>query len=149
MKKVFYILLVVMSITSCVKENPKPNEDKPIITYPNVTDTSTNSIPSLKGTSWVLIGVRIGELGTPITVSDTLEFTSNTSYKYNGRVSKYSLYYTGGGYNFTINGTPWGNLSGTLIECNIVDGFIMGIKFIDITPGSTNDTKYYLWMNRF
>ena len=148
MMKLIYILLVVLGVSSCYKEDPQPKESKPIITYPYVTDTVTDSIPTLKGTTWVLTGIRIGGIGNPVNVSDTLQFTSNTSYKYNGYVSKYSLYYTGGGFNMTINGTSWGNLSGTIYEYNLKSGKIEGLKFIDITPGSSNQTNYFIWMNK-
>jgi hypothetical protein len=58
------------------------------------------------------------------------------------------LYYTGGGFNMSINGTSWGNLSGTIYEYNLKIGKIEGLKFIDITPGSSNQTNYFLWMNK-
>ena len=148
MMKLIYILLVVLGVSSCYKEDPQPKENKPIIVYPYVTDTVTDSIPTLKGTTWVLTGVRIGGIGNPQTVSDTLQFITNTSYKYNGYSSKYSLYYTGGGFNMTINGTSWGNLSGTIYEYNLKSGKIEGLKFIDITPGSSNQTNYFLWMSK-
>lgn len=148
MMKLIYILLVVLGVSSCYKEDPQPKENKPIIVYPYVTDTVTDSIPTLKGTTWVLTGVRIGGIGNPQTVSDTLQFITNTSYKYNGYSSKYSLYYTGGGFNMTINGTSWGNLSGTIYEYNLKSGKIEGLKFIDITPGSSNQTNYFLWMTK-
>jgi hypothetical protein len=146
--KLIYILLVVLGVSSCYKEDPQPKENKPIIVYPYVTDTVTDSIPTLKGTTWVLTGVRIGGIGNPQTVSDTLQFITNTSYKYNGYSSKYSLYYTGGGFNMTINGTSWGNLSGTIYEYNLKSGKIEGLKFIDITPGSSNQTNYFLWISK-
>lgn len=148
MMKLIYILLVVLGVSSCYKEDPQPKEPKPVIVYPYVTDTVTDSIPTLKGTTWVLTGVRIGGIGNPQTVSDTLQFITNTSYKYNGYSSKYSLYYTGGGFNMTINGTSWGNLSGTIYEYNLKSGKIEGLKFIDITPGSSNQTNYFLWMSK-
>jgi hypothetical protein len=148
MMKLIYILLVVLGVSSCYKEDPQPKENKPIIVYPYVTDTVTDSIPTLKGTTWVLTGVRIGGIGNPQTVSDTLQFITNTSYKYNGYSSKYSLYYTGGGFNMTINGTSWGNLSGTIYEYNLKSGKIEGLKFIDITPGSSNQTNYFLWISK-
>ena len=141
-------MLVVLGVSSCYKEDPQPKEPKPVIVYPYVTDTVTDSIPTLKGTTWVLTGVRIGGIGNPQTVSDTLQFITNTSYKYNGYSSKYSLYYTGGGFNMTINGTSWGNLSGTIYEYNLKSGKIEGLKFIDITPGSSNQTNYFLWMSK-
>jgi hypothetical protein len=62
--------------------------------------------------------------------------------------TNYSLYYTGGGFNLSMNGTPWGYLSGTIYQYNLVSGDIQGLKFIDITPGTTNKTNYYIWMTK-
>lgn len=148
MIRLVYILLVTLGVSSCYKEDPQPKEPKPVIVYPYVTDTTTNNVPTFVGQTWVLTGVRIGGIGNPQTVSDTLQFITNTSYKYNGYSSKYSLYYTGGGFSFSINGTPWGNLSGTIYEYNLKSGKIEGLKFIDITPGSSNQTNYFLWMSK-
>ena len=47
-----------------------------------------------------------------------------------------------------MNYTPWGNLSGTIYEGNLIYGSIIGMKFNDITFGSSNQTNYYLWMFR-
>jgi hypothetical protein len=162
MKKIIYSLLVVIGITSCVKENPKPITNVPIIIpstitdtindtikAPNVTDTLKDTTIDLVGQTWVISQVRIGEFGNPTTINDTLEFISNSKYVYNTRATfKYSFYYTGGGFNLTLNGSYWGNITGTVYYSNIVSGYIMGIRFSEITPGSSNDTKYYLWMTK-
>jgi hypothetical protein len=58
----------------------------------------------------------------------------------------YSLYVTGSGYNLTLNETPWGNLSGSILTNNLTSGSIPGIPFTNIATGSSNTTKYYLWM---
>jgi hypothetical protein len=105
-------------------------------------------VSNIKGTTWVITGVRIGGIGNPTTTYDTLKFITNTVYKYNGNSSGYSLYYTGGGFNLSMKGTPWGYLSGTIYEYNLKNGDVQGLKFVDITPGSTNKTNYYIWMNK-
>jgi hypothetical protein len=148
MIRLIYILLVVLGVSSCYKETPQPKEPKPVIVYPYVTDTTMDSIPTFVGQTWVVTGVRIGGIGNPTTISDTLKFITNTVYKYNGNSSGYSLYYTGGGFNLSMKGTPWGYLSGTIYDYNLKNGVIQGLKFVDITPGSSNQTNYYVWMNK-
>ena len=146
--KILFGLLLILGVTSCIKENPHPSGPPPVIMYPHDNDTTQDSIPTLVGQTWVITGVRIGGIGNPTTTNDTLKFVTNTTYKFNGYVSNYSLYYTGGGFNLTMNGTPWGYLSGTIYVNNLVSGNIQGLKFIDITPGTTNKTNYYIWMNK-
>ena len=138
----------MLGVTSCIKENPQPSEPPQVITYPHNNDTVQDSIPTLVGQTWVITGVRIGGIGNPNTNNDTLKFITNTTYKFNGYTSNYSLYYTGGGFNLSMNGTPWGYLSGTIYKYNLVSGDIQGLGFIDITPGSSNQTNYYLWMKK-
>ncbi len=139
----------MFGVVSCVKEDPKPTTDpKPIITYPHTSDTTIQTIPTLVGTTWVMTGIRIGGIGNPSTISDTLKFVTNKIYHYNQDTINYSLYYTGGGFNLTMNGTPWGNLSGTIFMNNLVNGEIMGLKFVDITTGSSNNVNYYVWMSK-
>jgi len=147
MKILIYILLM-LGVTSCIKENPQPSVAPPVITYPHNNDTTQDSIPTLVGQTWVITGVRIGGIGNPNPNNDTLKFITNTTYKFNGYTSNYSLYYTGGGFNLSMNGTPWGYLSGTIYQYNLVSGDIQGLKFIDITPGTSNQTNYYLWMKK-
>lgn len=146
--KILFGLLLILGVTSCIKENPQPSGPPPVITYPHNNDTIQDSIPTLVGQTWVITGVRIGGIGNPTTTYDTLKFITNTTYKFNGYSSNYSLYYTGGGFNLSINGTPWGYLSGTIYQYNLVSGDIQGLKFIDITPGTTNKTNYYIWMTK-
>lgn len=91
---------------------------------------------------------RVGDLGQMIATSDMLQFTSNTSYKFNGNTSTYSLTITGSGYNLTLNETLWGNLSGSILSNNITSGNIPGIPFTNIATGSSNTTRYYLWIEK-
>ena len=148
MIRIGIILLMFLGVSSCYKENPQPKEEKPIIVYPYVTDSITDSIPTLAGQTWVVTGVRIGGIGNPTTTNDTLVFLNKTTYKYNGISSGYSLYYTGGGFNLSMKGTPWGYLSGTIYDYNLINGTIQGLKFTDITAGSTNNVNYYIWMDK-
>jgi hypothetical protein len=145
MKNVFYLILVVFGLMSCTKENiGPPNPPQPIIT----DSTTIDSTYKLVNQTWVITGYRIGEIGGIIPTSDTVKFNTLTSYQFNGNVSTYSFYTTASAYNLTMNYTPWGNLSGTIYEGNLIYGSIIGMKFNDITFGSSNQTNYYLWMFR-
>ena len=133
-------------MTSCylpeTAEGPISNT-RPILTNGNNSTVTSNN---LVGQTWKITNYRVGEMGQMIATSDILQFTSNTSYKFNGTTSTYSLYVTGSGYNLTLNETPWGNLSGSILTNNLTSGSIPGIPFTNIASGSSNTTKYYLWM---
>jgi hypothetical protein len=45
-----------------------------------------------------------------------------------------------------MNETLWGNLSGSILSNNITSGNIPGITFTNIASGSSNNTRYYLWI---
>lgn len=142
MKKYFLFLLFVSCTVPENMEGPISNT-RPILTNGNNATVTSNN---LVGQTWKITNYRVGEMGQMIATSDMLQFTSNTSYKFNGSVSTYSLYVTGSGYNLTLNETPWGNLSGSILTNNLTSGSIPGIPFTNIASGSSNTTKYYLWM---
>jgi len=114
------------------------------VTDTTVIDTATNLI----GETWVIDGYRVNGIGGVITISDTIVFNTINSYTFNGNTATYSFYTTASAYTLTMNYTPWGNLSGTIYEGNLINGVILGLKFTDITMGSSNQTDYYLWMHR-
>jgi len=138
----------MLVIVSCQKTNPPPYPPpippQPIVTDTTVIDTATNLI----GETWVIDGYRVNGIGAIITISDTLVFNTINSYTFNGNTATYSFYTTASAYTLTMNYTPWGNLSGTIYEGNLINGVILGLKFTDITMGSSNQTDYYLWMHR-
>ena len=142
MKKYFLFLLFVSCTVPENMEGPISNT-RPILTNGNNSTVTSNN---LVGQTWKITNYRVGEMGQMIATSDILQFTSNTSYKFNGTTSTYSLYVTGSGYNLTLNETPWGNLSGSILTNNLTSGSIPGIPFTNIASGSSNTTKYYLWM---
>ena len=147
MKKLFYIL-IPMTFFSCQKETVAPtgppNPPSPIVTDSNQIDSNY----SLAGQTWIITGYRVGGIGSIITTSDTLEFVTKTSYNYNGSQATYSFYTTASAYNLTLNYTLFGNVSGTIYQGNLDQGVINGLKFTDITMGSSNETYYYFWMTR-
>ena len=147
MKKLFYIL-IPMTFFSCQKETVSPtgppNPPSPIVTDSNQIDSNY----SLAGQTWIITGYRVGGIGSIITTSDTLEFVTKTSYNYNGSQATYSFYTTASAYNLTLNYTLFGNVSGTIYQGNLDQGVINGLKFTDITMGSSNETYYYFWITR-
>lgn len=145
--KIVGVILLMVGLVSCIKENPKPIQDKPIIEIPKVVDTTTQTIPTLVGQTWVITNIRIGGIGSPNKVSDTLKFTSNTSYEYNGFQNKYSLFYDGMGFSLSLAGTPWGYLDGVIYPMNLKSGKIEGLPFVDISYNNST-TTYYLWLNK-
>ena len=145
MKKIISILLIMVMFSSCEKVEIQPN-NQTIVVPPY---TGPTVIPqSMVGTTWVITGYRVGQLGTPITISDTLKFETITNYKYNNIPYTYSFYVTGSVYNLTMNYTPWGNLTGSVNDNNMTSGLIQGTKFVDISLGSSNNTEYYLWIKK-
>jgi hypothetical protein len=142
-------LLLLLLLSSCTlpqyAEGPINNTEPIIITPPLPPNGGTTS-QSLVGQTWKITHYRVGEMGQMISTNETLIFLTNTTYKFNGYVSTYSLYPTGSGYNLTLNETLWGNLSGSILTNNIVSGNIPGIPFTNIASGSANSVKYYLWI---
>ncbi len=146
MRKVFLFIGLSLGILSCQKENIQPNNPplppQPIVTDSLPMDTTLNLI----GQTWILQGYRVGEFGPIITTNDTIVFNTTNNYTFGSNPSTYSFYPTASAFNLTLNNTTWGNLSGTIYTNNIVYGGIQGLKFTDITVGSSNQTDYYLWI---
>jgi len=149
MKKL--LLLLCLVLTSCyipeTYEGPIDNTG-PIIITPPPTNGGVITGNSLIGQTWHIFYYRVGPMGTVMTTDDTLIFLTSSTYKFNGYQSTYYLTSTGSGYNLSLYETPWGNLSGSILSNNIVNGTILGTKFVDISTGSSNTTEYYLWMNK-
>jgi hypothetical protein len=122
------------------------NTNPIIVTPPGNGGTITTQ--SLVGQTWKIFYYRVGLMGTVMSSNDTLIFLTSSTYTFNGYQSTYYLTSTGSGYNLSLYETPWGNLSGSILSNNITQGQILGIKFVDISTGSSNTTEYYLWMNK-
>jgi hypothetical protein len=142
MKKYLLFLFFVSCTVPENMEGPISNTG-PILSNGNNSNVTSNN---LVGQTWRINHYRVGDLGQMIATSDILQFISNTSYKFNGNTSTYSLTITGSGYNLTLNETLWGNLSGSILSNNITSGNIPGIPFTNIASGSSNNTQYYLWI---
>jgi len=148
MKKLVLLLCLVLS--SCyvqeLPEGPINNTGPIIITPPGNGGVITTQ--SLVGQTWKIFYYRVGPMGTVMSANDTLIFLTSSTYTYNGYQTTYHLTPTGSGYNLSLYETPWGNLSGSILSNNIINGTILGTKFVDISTGSSNTTEYYLWMNK-
>jgi len=147
MKKLILLLSLFASCTVPEYAEGPISNTGPIFTNGNNSNVSSN-IPNLVGQTWRVYLYRVGETSQPQTTSDTLEFITGTSYKFNGNQSTYGLNVTGSGYNLTMYETTWGNLSGSIMNINITSGSILGRPFTDISTGSSNTTKYYLWIEK-
>jgi hypothetical protein len=149
MKKL--VLLLGLLLGSCTipptYEGPT-NNTGPIIITPPPGNGGVITTQSLVGQTWRIFYYRVGPMGQVMTTNDTLIFLTSSTYTFNGYQSTYYLTSTGSGYNLSLYETPWGNLSGSILSNNIVNGTILGTKFVDISTGSSNTTEYYLWMNR-
>jgi hypothetical protein len=121
MKSFVFFLFSNILLTSCIKEDIKPQQ--PLSPQPIITDT-----------------VLVDDLR-----SDTLIFIDVDDYTFNGYPSKYRLTTTSTTYNLTLYDTPWGSISGNLINFNIVSGTIESKPFNDIL-GIYGETK--IWMYR-
>ena len=144
MMKVFVsILMSVLFLTSCVKQEIVPQEPitpQPIITNPTLVDSTL----SLAGQTWVITKV----LNTDMMYenrSDTLVFIDSDDYKFNGYPSKYNLGVTPTTYKLSLYDTAWGNIGGSLFNYNIISGKVDGLDFYDIFNTSR---KVKLWITK-
>ena len=148
MKKL--ILLLCFVLTSCYI--PEPQEGPIDNTGPIIVNPPSNggnvTTQSLVGTTWRIFYYRVGPTSQVMSTNDTLVFLTSSIYTFNGQQSTYHLTPTGSGYNLSLYQTTWGNLSGSILSNNIINGTILGTKFVDISTGSSNTTEYYLWMNK-
>ena len=143
MKVFVSILMSVLFLTSCVKQEIVPQEPitpQPIITNPTLVDSTL----SLAGQTWVITKV----LNTDMIYenrSDTLVFIDSDDYKFNGYPSKYNLGVTPTTYKLSLYDTAWGNIGGNLFNYNIISGKVDGLDFYDIFDTSR---KVKLWMTK-
>ena len=143
MKHITSLFLLVLLITSCVKEDVTPQQ--PLPPQPIITDTITvDSTISLKNTTWVITKILNTSFNQELR-SDTLVFISNTVYSFNGVQSTYNLYPNTFGYSLTLNNTPWGHISGTIYDYNLTQGLIENCQFKNYFTGQ-NSVR--IWMEK-
>jgi hypothetical protein len=148
MKRIFFLLALVLGLFSCEKQVIEPGTiEPPVITNPNPQDSSY----SLAGQTWVITRYRTGEMALPIDMNpvDTIKFITKSKYTYNSMdPQNYSFYSVGSVYSLTLNYTVFGYLTGTVNKVNLEMGVIIGGKFTDISIGVNNPPSYYLWMEK-
>ena len=148
MKRIFFLLVLVLGLFSCEKQVIEPGTiEPPVITNPNPQDSSY----SLVGQTWVITRYRTGEMALPIDMNpvDTIKFITKSKYTYNSMdPQNYSFYSVGSVYSLTLNYTVFGYLTGTVNKVNLEMGVIIGGKFTDISIGVNNPPSYYLWMEK-
>ena len=148
MKRIFFLLVLVLGLFSCEKQVIEPGTiEPPVITNPNPQDSSY----SLVGQTWVVKQYRIGEMGLPLdmTPPDTIKFITKSKYTYNSMdPQNYGFYSVGTVYSLTLNYTIFGYLTGNLNKVNLEMGYIIGGRFTDISIGVVNPPNYYLWIER-
>jgi len=143
MKNLFLLVSSLLLITSCVKEDIKPQQPlspQPIVTGNPIGDTNIN----MKNTTWVITKVLNTSFNQEFR-SDTLVFLTNNTYTFNGSLSFYHLYQNNLGFTLTLNDTPWGYLSGTVYDYNLTQGLIENCQFKDYF---TNQNSVKIWMIR-
>lgn len=144
MKSIFFILATLVVLSSCYKEDIKPQQ--PLSPQPIITDTTfTNDTTiSLKNTTWVITKVLNTGFDEELR-SDTLVFITNNNYTFNGVESTYSFYPNNLGYTLTLNNTPWGYISGNIFYYNLTQGQIVNCQFKNYFTGQ-NVVK--MWMDK-
>lgn len=143
MKSLFYLLVGLLFLSSCYKEDIKPQQ--PLDPQPIITDTtSIDTTFSLKNTTWVITKVLNTDFNQELR-SDTLVFVTHNTYSFNGVSSTYNLYSNNFGYTLTLNGTVWGHLSGVIYDYNLTQGIIENCQFKNYF---TNENVVKVWMHK-
>jgi len=143
MKSLFYLLVGLSFLSSCYKEDIKPQQ--PSDPQPIITDTtSIDTTFSLKNTIWVITKVLNTDFNQELR-SDTLVFLTLNTYSFNGVSSTYNLYSNNFGYTLTLNGTVWGHLSGVIYDYNLTQGIIENCQFKNYF---TNENVVKVWMHK-
>lgn len=140
--------MVIMILFSCKKKEFESNP--PLPPKAPVIDTSLviSDYYTLSGQKWVLTAYKIGEVGNIINRNDTLIFISKTQYQFNSTLSSYKLMPVMSTFTLVLNGTIFGDLSGTIFTYNLKNGIVEGLKFQDVTLGNVSKTNYYLWVKK-
>lgn len=141
MKNIFYLIFGILVLSSCYKENYKPQE--PLPPQPIITDTTyVDTTITLKNTTWVITKVLNTNFDDEVR-SDTLIFLTYNTYSFNGVQSTYSFYPNNLNYTLTLNNTPWGHISGGVYEYNLTQGEIINCQFKNYF---TNQNILKIWM---
>jgi hypothetical protein len=141
MKNLFSLLVSIVLLSSCYKEDIVPQQ--PLSPQPIITDTTfTDTTVSLKNTTWVITKVLNTGFDDEMR-SDTLVFLTNNTYSFNGVQSTYGFNPNNVNYTLILNNTPWGHISGRVYKYNITEGVILNCQFSDYF---TNQNVVKIWM---
>jgi len=141
MKNIIYLISVLVILSSCYKEDIKPQQ--PLDPQPIITDTTfVDTTVSLKNTTWVITKVLNTSMNEDLR-SDTLVFLTHNTYSFNGVESTYHLYPNNFGYTLVLNNTVWGHLSGVVYDYNLSQGVIENCQLKNYFTGQ-NVVK--IWM---
>ena len=141
MKNIIYLISVLVILSSCYKEDIKPQQ--PLDPQPIITDTTfVDTTVSLKNTTWVITKVLNTNMDEDLR-SDTLVFLTHNTYSFNGVESTYHLYPNNFGYTLVLNNTVWGHLSGVVYDYNLSQGVIENCQLKNYFTGQ-NVVK--IWM---
>ena len=117
-------------------------------TSPNSFNT-TEPVKNMSGT-WVLYKYQTQNGTSPISKSDTLIFSPNNTYTYNGLSTDYylsnsNLYYS---YRLSLYNTAFGYITGIIPYNFESTNEINGVEFSNPQVSSSNNGKYILWLHR-
>lgn len=143
MRKPLSIFLILIVIATVFLSCEKSKEANPT----SGSNSLTTNLSDIVGQKWLLYQYRVGQVAINYSDSDTLVFLTPVSYIFNVDTNSYSLYSVPGSYKLNLNGTRWGNLSGTIFDYNLNNGDIQGLRFTETFTGT--QSEYYLWMRRF
>lgn len=142
MKNLIFIFLVLVGLTSCVKEEPYNTNLSPYQNYDVTIDESQMDVPGFSNSTWVITQITYTNFISEER-SDTITFGTQNTYQFNGNQSEYHFYSTPSNFKLELYDTPWGNLIGTLYNYNMNYGVIEGLTFVDLMD---NSKTYKVWM---
>lgn len=142
MKNLFYVIGLTFVLVSCFKQEFKPQQP---IMVPTITPSPTpiqDTTYSMVGQTWVITKVLNTDFDDEVR-SDTLVFTTNNTYSFNGLQSTYGIYTNNSNFTLTLNSTPWGHISGSIYDNNLTQGIIINCQFKNYLTGQN---VVRLWM---
>lgn len=136
-KAILISSILILLLFSCTKKST-----------PTPTTNNSYASDNLTGTKWRLYQYKLSSNTNPTASSDTLIFTSDKNYTYNGQAFTYVLeksdYYNN--CRLTLNNTPYGNMVGYPALDFKTYGTIGGITFTQLTVG--NPPSYNFWLQK-
>ena len=123
MKSILLLVSLLILVASCQKETFKEDE--------------------LSGSTWEIWRYRESTSSNPIPLNDTLIFSVDGDYTYNGYKQYYMLNDSGSEKKLSLYGTVFGDISGNISRDFNGYGEIVAKEFVTI-----NQSSYVLWIRR-